>query len=122
MQRLARLQKAKIELSSTFLLKSIFPYITAMNGMPVHFVKTLTRANFENMTDGLVKRIVDVCSECVNKAKMKFVILMMLFLLVVVQEFQQFRLQLRSCLVRHLISHLIQMRLSVLVLVFRVVF
>jgi molecular chaperone DnaK len=40
--------------------------------MPVHFVKTLTRATFENMTDGLVKRIVDVCSECVKKAEMNF--------------------------------------------------
>ena len=73
MQRLAEAaEKAKIELSSTLSTEINLPYITAVNGMPVHFVKTLTRANFENMTDGLVKRIVDVCSECVKKAKMKF--------------------------------------------------
>lgn len=71
MQRLAEAaEKAKIELSSTFTSEINLPYITAINGMPVHFVKTLTRANFENMTSGLVKRIVDVCSECVNKAKL----------------------------------------------------
>jgi molecular chaperone DnaK len=71
MQRLAEAaEKAKIELSSTFTSEINLPYITAIDGMPVHFVKTLTRANFENMTSALVKRIVDVCSECVNKAKL----------------------------------------------------
>ena len=73
MQRLAEAaEKAKIELSSTMTTEINLPYITAVNGMPVHFVKTLTRANFENMTNGLVKRIVDVCSECVKKANMDF--------------------------------------------------
>ena len=73
MQRLAEAaEKAKIELSSTLSTEINLPYITAINGMPVHFVKTLTRANFENMTDALVKRVVDVCTECVNKAKMRF--------------------------------------------------
>ena len=73
MQRLAEAaEKAKIELSSTLTTEINLPYITAIDGMPVHFVKTLTRANFENMTDCLVKKIVDVCSECVKKAKMDF--------------------------------------------------
>ena len=73
MQRLSEAaEKAKIELSSTVSSEINLPYITAINGMPVHFVKTLTRANFDNMTDNLVKRIVDVCSECVKKAKMNF--------------------------------------------------
>ena len=73
MQRLAEAaEKAKIELSSTISTEINLPYITAIDGMPVHFVKTLTRATFENMTDSLVKRIVDVCSECVKKAKMNF--------------------------------------------------
>ena len=71
MQRLSEAaEKAKIELSSTLTTEINLPYITAVNGAPVHLVKTLTRANFENMTAGLVKRIVDVCSECVNKAKL----------------------------------------------------
>jgi molecular chaperone DnaK len=73
MQRLAdAAEKAKIELSSTLSTEINLPYITAMDGMPVHFVKTLTRATFDQMTEGLVKKIMDVCSECVNKAKMKF--------------------------------------------------
>ena len=73
MQRLAEsAEKAKIELSSTLTTEINLPYITAVNGMPVHFIKTLTRANFEKMTDSLVKKIVDVCSECVKKAKMNF--------------------------------------------------
>ena len=73
MQRLAEsAEKAKIELSSTLTTEINLPYITAVNGMPVHFIKTLTRANFEKMTDSLVKKIVDVCTECVKKAKMDF--------------------------------------------------
>ena len=73
MQRLAEAaEKAKIELSSTLTTEINLPYITAVNGMPVHFVKTLTRANFENMSSDLVKKIGDVCSECVKKAKMNF--------------------------------------------------
>lgn len=73
MQRLAEsAEKAKIELSSTLTTEINLPYITAVNGMPVHFIKTLTRATFEKMTDGLVKKIVDVCTECVKKAKMNF--------------------------------------------------
>ena len=73
MQRLAEAaEKAKIELSSTMTSEINLPYITAVNGAPVHFVKTLTRANFEQMTDDLVKRIISVCTECVNKANMKF--------------------------------------------------
>ena len=73
MQRLAEsAEKAKIELSSTLTTEINLPYITAVNGMPVHFIKTLTRANFEKMTDNLVNRIVDVCSECVKKAKLNF--------------------------------------------------
>ena len=73
MQRLAEsAEKAKIELSSTLTTEINLPYITAVNGMPVHFIKTLTRANFEKMTDYLVNRIVDVCSECVKKAKLNF--------------------------------------------------
>lgn len=73
MQRLSdAAEKAKIELSSTLTTEINLPYITAIDGVPAHFVKTLTRATFDNMTEGLVKRIIDVCSECVNKAKMKF--------------------------------------------------
>ena len=74
MQRLTdAAEKAKIELSSTLSTEINLPYITAIDGVPAHFVKTLTRATFDNMTEGLVKRIVDVCSECVKKADMKFV-------------------------------------------------
>ena len=73
MQRLTdAAEKAKIELSSTLSTEINLPYITAIDGVPAHFVKTLSRATFDNMTEGLVKRIVDVCSECVKKADMKF--------------------------------------------------
>ncbi len=47
-------EKAKKELSATESTEINIPFITADATGPKHLVKTLTRANFENMTEGLV--------------------------------------------------------------------
>ena len=48
MQRLKEAaEKAKIELSSSTSTEINLPYITAVDGMPKHLVKTLTRAQFD---------------------------------------------------------------------------
>ncbi|WP_440258342.1 Hsp70 family protein, partial [Catenibacterium faecis] len=48
MQRLKEAaEKAKIELSSSTTTEINLPYITSVDGMPKHLVKTLTRAKFE---------------------------------------------------------------------------
>ena len=71
MQRMTEAaQKAKIELSSTLSTDINIPYITSINGVPVHFVKTLTRAKFEQLSIKLTEKIIDVCSECVKKSKL----------------------------------------------------
>ncbi|MEN8235641.1 MAG: molecular chaperone DnaK [Actinomycetota bacterium] len=49
-------EKAKIELSSVMETEINLPFITATNEGPIHLLRTLTRAEFEQMTDDLVQR------------------------------------------------------------------
>ena len=49
-------EKAKIELSSSAQTEINLPYVTATASGPKHLVTTLTRANFEQLADELVKR------------------------------------------------------------------
>jgi molecular chaperone DnaK len=50
-------EKAKIELSSVSETEVNLPFITATNDGPIHMQKTLSRTEFERMTDDLVERI-----------------------------------------------------------------
>ena len=52
-------EKAKIELSSSTQTEINLPYVTATDSGPKHLVTTLTRANFEQLADSLVKRFHD---------------------------------------------------------------
>src|SRR6201992_991418 len=61
-------EKAKIELSSTAQTEINLPYITAVDGMPKHLVKTLTRAKFEQLADSLIKRTIDPCQKALKNA------------------------------------------------------
>jgi len=49
-------EKAKIELSSVQETEINLPFITATNEGPIHLLKTLTRSEFEQMTEDLVER------------------------------------------------------------------
>ena len=62
-------QKAKIELSSTLSTDINIPYISSINGTPVHFAKTLTRTKFEQMSSFLTEKIINICKECLKKSK-----------------------------------------------------
>lgn len=57
-------EKAKIELSSTTSTEINLPYITSVDNVPKHLVKTLTRAQFEQLCHDIIQR----CVEPVNKA------------------------------------------------------
>ena len=71
MQRLKEsAEKAKIELSSSTTTEINLPYISSVNNVPVHLVKTLTRAKFEQMSENLIKRIIDKCKSCLKKSKL----------------------------------------------------
>ena len=63
-------EKAKIELSSTNSTEINLPYITAIDGMPKHLVKTLTKAKFESLIDDLVQRTIEPCKKALENAKL----------------------------------------------------
>ena len=50
-------EKAKIELSSSSETEINLPYITAVDGVPKHLVKKLTRAKFEQLADTPVRTL-----------------------------------------------------------------
>ena len=61
-------EKAKIELSSAASAEINLPYITAVDGMPKHLVKTLTRAKFEALCDDLFQRSIEPCRKALQDA------------------------------------------------------
>jgi molecular chaperone DnaK len=54
-------EKAKVELSSSTVTEINLPYIMPVNGIPKHLVKKLTRAKFEQLIDGLLKKCIEPC-------------------------------------------------------------
>ena len=63
-------EKAKVELSSSTETEINLPYITAVDGVPKHLVKKLTRANFEKLADLLFERCLKPCELALNAAKL----------------------------------------------------
>ncbi|AXI24462.1 chaperone protein DnaK [Cardinium endosymbiont of Sogatella furcifera] len=61
-------EKAKIELSSASTSEINLPYITAIDGVPKHLVKQLSRAQFEKLVDDLVKRTLAPCRQALTDA------------------------------------------------------
>ncbi|MCW5907144.1 MAG: molecular chaperone DnaK [Chitinophagales bacterium] len=61
-------EKAKIELSSSSETEINLPYITAIDGVPKHLVKKLSRAKFEQLVDGLVERTLAPCRQALKDA------------------------------------------------------
>src|SRR4029077_20646326 len=61
-------EKAKVELSSSAQTEINLPYITAVDGMPKHLVKTLTRAKFNQLADSLIQRTINLCKSTLKAA------------------------------------------------------
>ncbi|TAM93890.1 MAG: molecular chaperone DnaK [Chitinophagaceae bacterium] len=61
-------EKAKIELSSSQETEINLPYITAVDGVPKHLVKKLTRAKFEQLCDSLIERTLEPCRKALKDA------------------------------------------------------
>ena len=61
-------EKAKIELSSSTSTEINLPYIFPVDGMPKHLVRTLTRAQFEQLTDQLVQNTIEPCRRALKNA------------------------------------------------------
>lgn len=62
-------EKAKVELSNVTTTDINLPYITAVDGQPVHLNKNLTRAKFEQLIDKEIKKVINCGKEALNKAK-----------------------------------------------------
>ena len=61
-------EKAKVELSSSSETEINLPYITAVDGVPKHLVKKLTRAKFEQIADNLFARCLKPCEQALKDA------------------------------------------------------
>jgi molecular chaperone DnaK len=56
-------EKAKCELSSSTQTEINLPYITVLDGVPQHLVKTLSRAKFEQLCDDLIQATLEPCRQ-----------------------------------------------------------
>ncbi len=63
-------EKAKVELSSSTETEINLPYITAVDGVPKHLVKKLSRAKFEQLADSLFARCLKPCEAALKDAGM----------------------------------------------------
>ncbi|HEX6191168.1 MAG TPA: molecular chaperone DnaK [Chitinophagaceae bacterium] len=61
-------EKAKVELSSSSETEVNLPYITAVDGVPKHLVKKLSRAKFEQLADNLFSRCLKPCEAALKDA------------------------------------------------------
>lgn len=61
-------EKAKVELSSSSETEINLPYVTAVDGVPKHLVKKLSRAKFEQLADTLFARCLKPCEQALKDA------------------------------------------------------
>lgn len=61
-------EKAKVELSSSSETEINLPYITAVDGVPKHLVKKLSRSQFEKLADDLFARCLKPCEVALKDA------------------------------------------------------
>lgn len=63
-------EKAKIELSSGSSTEINLPYIMPVDGIPKHLVRTLSRAQFEQLSDKLIQATLEPCKASLKDAGM----------------------------------------------------
>ena len=61
-------EKAKIELSSSNSTEINLPYIMPIDGVPQHLVRTLSRAQFEQLCDDLIRATIEPCKRALSDA------------------------------------------------------
>ena len=64
-------EKAKMELSNASSTDINLPYITAVDGVPKHFVMNFTRATFEKLIDKEISKVINLGKEALKKADVK---------------------------------------------------
>jgi molecular chaperone DnaK len=63
-------EKAKVELSSSTQTEINLPYVTATSSGPKHLVRSLTRAQFEQLSDALIQNTIKPCQSAMKDAGM----------------------------------------------------
>ncbi len=63
-------EKAKVELSSSTKSEINLPYVTATDSGPKHLVRSLTRAQFEQLADKLIQNTITPCKAAMKDAGM----------------------------------------------------
>ncbi len=61
-------EKAKVELSSSTSTEINLPYIMPVDGVPKHLVRSLTRAQFEQLADTLIQNTIEPCKAALKDA------------------------------------------------------
>lgn len=59
-------EKAKVELSTTSSTEINLPYIMPVDGIPKHLVVTLTKSQFEQLSDNLLQRLKEPCFKAIK--------------------------------------------------------
>lgn len=65
-------EKAKIELSNTTTTEINLPYITAVDGAPIHLIQTVSRAKFESLIDNHINKVITCAKEAMKKADLAY--------------------------------------------------
>lgn len=69
MQRVLEVaEKAKIELSTSLSTEINLPYLTVVDGVPTHFVQSLSRAKMDSLCDGIVRKVIDCAKAAIDAA------------------------------------------------------
>ena len=63
-------EKAKIELSTAMSTEINLPYLAPVNGVPKHFVSSLSRAKFEQLIEPLYQKLIALCKEALKLSKL----------------------------------------------------
>lgn len=64
-------EKAKIELSSSSSTDINLPYVTSVDNVPKHLVKSLSKANFERLIDDIIERTIDKAKSALKSSGLK---------------------------------------------------
>jgi molecular chaperone DnaK len=64
-------EKAKIELSGSSTADVNLPYITSVDGMPKHLVKSISKSKFEQLIDPIIERTIEKSKSALKKSGLK---------------------------------------------------
>jgi molecular chaperone DnaK len=64
-------EKAKIELSTSTKAEINLPYLMPVDGVPQHFVESLSKAKFESLIDKEITKVINCGKEALKKAEME---------------------------------------------------